>query len=151
MTKTQRSVKTVLHTSETKIEYGKKKMTRLDMNLMQGAKSIYRRCTCALGCRLTINLCKIMRDSKSRAITQTIHTNLVGLFCDAGYVVLGKFFCVARYLARLREPWHSLRIFHARRRPPCWYTGVAQDDNIWGKGSIHLFILNSLTSMRNIN
>ena len=35
--------------------------------------------------RLMIDSCKIMRDSKSRAITQTIHTNLVGLLCDAGY------------------------------------------------------------------
>ena len=26
-----------------------------------------------------------MQNSKSHAITQTIHTNLVGLFCDAGY------------------------------------------------------------------
>ena len=25
------------------------------------------------------------RDSKSRFITQTTHTNVVGLFCDAGY------------------------------------------------------------------
>ena len=32
------------------------------------------------------DLCKIMRDSKSRAIKQTIHTNLVGLFCDAGHL-----------------------------------------------------------------
>ena len=53
------------------------------MNMMRGAKSIYGRCTCAL-CRLMINSCKIMQDSKSHAITQTIHTNLVGLFCDAG-------------------------------------------------------------------
>ena len=35
--------------------------------------------------RLMINLCKIMQDSKFRAITQTIHTNLLCLFCDAGY------------------------------------------------------------------
>ena len=40
---------------------------------------------------LMINLCKIMRDSKSRAITQTIHTNLVGLVCDAGYHVEKSF------------------------------------------------------------
>ena len=35
--------------------------------------------------RLIINSCKIMQDSNCHAITQTIHTNLVGLFCDAGY------------------------------------------------------------------
>ena len=34
--------------------------------------------------RLMINSCKIMQDSKSHVITQTTHTNLVGLFCDAG-------------------------------------------------------------------
>ena len=26
-----------------------------------------------------------MWDSKHRAITQTMHTNVVGLFCDAGW------------------------------------------------------------------
>ena len=36
--------------------------------------------------RLMVNLCKIIRDRKSRAITQTMHTNLVGLFCEVGYV-----------------------------------------------------------------
>ena len=40
-------------------------------------------------CIVLINLCKIMQDSKSRAITQTIDTNLVSLFCDAGYVQAG--------------------------------------------------------------
>ena len=53
------------------------------MNMMQGAKSIWTVYMYTVF-RLIINSCKIMRDSKSYAITQTIHTNLVGLFCDAG-------------------------------------------------------------------
>ena len=84
MAKTQRSVKTVLHTtSETTLDYGMKK-ARLDMNMIQGAKIIYGgvdvHCVSDHD-----NLCKIMLDSKSREITQIIHTNLIGLFCDEGY------------------------------------------------------------------
>ena len=44
----QTSVKTLLHTaSETKLDYCMKK-AHLDMNMIQGTKSIYGRCTCAL-------------------------------------------------------------------------------------------------------
>ena len=38
-------------------------------------------------------------------------------------VVHGKLFLAARYLARLPEPWHRLRIFHARRRL-CWFDTI---------------------------
>ena len=53
--------------------------------------------------RFVINLCKIMLDSKSRAITQTIHTNLVGLFSDAGYVGKGTLSLVDRTMNILVE------------------------------------------------
>ena len=36
------------------------------------------------GFQLKLNLCKIAQDSKHSAVTQTICTNLMGLFCDAG-------------------------------------------------------------------
>ena len=39
---------------------------------------------------LMLNLCKIMQDSKHRAITQTIRTDLVGLFCDKGLKMIGQ-------------------------------------------------------------
>ena len=76
----QRSVKTVLHTtSETKVDYGMKKYEH-DAGHKEYLWTVYM-CTMF---RLIINLCKIMWDGKSHCITQTIHTNLVGLFCDAG-------------------------------------------------------------------
>ena len=81
----QTSVKTVLHTtSETKLEYCMKKSTsgyEHDAGCKECIWTVYM-CTVF---RLMINSCKIMQDSKSHAITQTIHTNFVGLFCDAGY------------------------------------------------------------------
>ena len=81
----QTSVKTVLHTtSETKLDYCMKKSTsgyEHDAGRKQYILMVYMRAVF----RLMINSCKIMQDSKSHAITQTIHTNLVGLFCDAGY------------------------------------------------------------------
>ena len=80
----QTSDKTVLHTtSETKLDYCMKKSTsgyEHDAGRKEYILTVYM-CTVF---RLMINSCKIMQDSKSHAITQTIHTNLVGLFCDPG-------------------------------------------------------------------
>ena len=87
----QTSVKTVLHTtSETKLDYCMKKSTsgyEHDAGCKEYILTVYM-CTVF---RLMINSCKIMQDSKSHAITQTIHTNLVGLFCDAGYFKMRSF------------------------------------------------------------
>ena len=83
----QTSVKTVLHTtSETKLDYCMKKRYEHDAGRKEYIWTVYM-CTVF---RLMINSCKIMQGSKSHAITQTIHTNLVGLFCDAGYLRPGK-------------------------------------------------------------
>ena len=84
MAKTQRSVKTALHTtSEEKLDYGMKKITSGYEHDTGSKEYIWKVYMCTVF-PLMINLCKVMQDSKSRAITQTIHTNLVGLFCDAG-------------------------------------------------------------------
>ena len=81
----QTSVKTVLHTtSETKPGYCMKKSTsgyEHDAGRKEYIWTVYM-CTVFV---LMINSCKIMRGSKSHAITQTIHTNLMGLICDVGY------------------------------------------------------------------
>ena len=80
----QSSVKTVLHiTSATKLDYNmRKKHVGYECNA--GRKEYVWTLTLCTDFLHMINLCIIMRDSKHRAITQTIHTNLVDLFCDAG-------------------------------------------------------------------
>ena len=77
MAKTQRSVKTVLHTtSETKLEYGMKKSMSGYEHDAERKEYIWMVYMCTMFW-IMINLCKSMLDSKSHAITQTIHTNLV--------------------------------------------------------------------------
>ena len=84
----QSSVKTVLHkTSVTKLDNNMRKTTRLDMSVLLGRKEYIWTLTMCTVFQLITNLCKIMWDSKHRAITQTIHWHesyLASLFCDAG-------------------------------------------------------------------
>ena len=81
----QTSVKTVLHTTlETKLAYYMKK-SRSGYEHDAGRKEYIWTVYMCTVFRLMINSCKIMQDSNSHAITHTILTNLVGLFCDAGY------------------------------------------------------------------
>ena len=78
----QTSVKTVLHTtSETKLEKSTSGYER-DAGRKEYIWMAYM-CTVFW---LMIYSCKIMQDSKSHTITQTIHMNLVGLLCDTGKV-----------------------------------------------------------------
>ena len=77
-TKAQSSVKSVLHMTSTTNQ--SKNYVRI--RICGGAQSV-----CMYGDHvhfflLIINLCKIMRDSKHRAITQTIHTNLISWVCS---------------------------------------------------------------------
>ena len=90
----QTSVKTVLHTtSKTKLDYYMKKSTSEYEHDAGRKEYIWTVYMCNVF-RLMINSCKIMQGSKSHAITQTIHTNRVGLFCDAGYCIVNIGICL---------------------------------------------------------
>ena len=115
----QTSVETALHmTSETRLDYCMKKSTsgyEHDAGRKEYILTVYM-CTVF---RLMINSCKIMQDSKSHAITQTIHMNLVGLFCDAGWkslylkITIMTFACHHNYasLQQISFMWSYLSFF----------------------------------------
>ena len=67
-----------------KLDYCMKRSTSGDEHDAERKEYIWTVYMCTVF-RLMINSCKIMQDSKSHSITQTIHTNLVDLICDAGY------------------------------------------------------------------
>ena len=91
--------------------------------------------------RLMIDSCKIMWDSKSRAITQTIHTNLVGLLCDAGYGhgnrpvkkigLLNFGLVIFVLLCYANEPWrHIFQISEKYNRPVKYWVFFAGGNSI---------------------